>query len=87
MQTLIKGLVERPNGRVGVEGLVVGVGCKETANVTRSCLFVFIPMALKFSKSNLLATDMTENSVLPQQPPQQLDTLEEFTTRHCNTPT
>lgn len=62
MQTLTQGRVERHNTRGG------GGKCEETANVTRTSLFVFIPMALKFSKSNL-ATDMTSNSVLPQHPP------------------
>lgn len=44
MQTFIKGLVD---------------GGEEMANVTGSSLFVFIPMALKFRKCNLLTTDMT----------------------------
>lgn len=56
-------LCKHPQRRLGERQNKVGGGgrgkCEEMANVTKSCLFVFIPMALKFSKSNLLATDMT----------------------------
>lgn len=37
-------------------------------DVTRSVLFVFIPMALKFSKSNRRATDVIQKSVPPRCP-------------------
>lgn len=41
----------------GVGGVGGGIG--GGGDVTRSALFVFIPRALKFSKSNRQATDVT----------------------------
>lgn len=43
----------------GVGGAEGEEGFGGSGDVTRSSLFVFIPMALKFSKSNRQATDVT----------------------------
>lgn len=46
---------------------------RKRVTVTRSFLCLPIPMALRFNKSNLAATDMTQSCVLSQQIPPQLN--------------